>query len=251
MSDQVLELEGVTTEFRTGWGRAGHVLTAMDDISFAVCEGETLGLVGESGSGKTTTGAVALGLRKPTRGVVRFLGRPFDRRRGTVGQIQAVFQNPQWSLNPRMTVGASVVEPLSALGRSAPGPHTDTVLAMLDEVGLHRSVAERYPHELSGGQRQRVAVARALITRPRFIVFDEAVSALDVSVQAQVLNLVKDLQAENGFAALFISHDLGAVRYVAHRIAVMRQGSVVELADTERFYEAPSHAYSRQLLEGM
>ncbi|WP_291053403.1 ATP-binding cassette domain-containing protein [Herbiconiux sp.] len=251
MIENVLELDQVSTVFRSGWGRGRRELTAMDDITLSVPAGETLGLVGESGSGKTTTGSVALGLRRPTSGTVRFLGRPFDRRRGTAGQIQAVFQNPNWSLNPRLTVGASIAEPLSAAEGGSLSSHEDAVLTMLDEVGLHRSVAERHPHELSGGQRQRVAVARALITRPRFIVFDEAVSALDVSVQAQVLNLIKDLQAQNGFAALFISHDLGAVRYVSHRIAVMRLGEIVELAETERFYDAPEHDYSRRLLEGM
>jgi ABC-type glutathione transport system ATPase component len=181
---------------------------------------------------------------------VRFQGRPWDRR-ATVGRIQAVFQNPAYSLNPRLTVGASIAEPLGVLERGRAVAHEAAVLRMLDEVGLHRSVAERHPHELSGGQRQRVAIARALVTHPRFIVFDEAVSALDVSVQAQVLNLIKDLQAENGFSALFISHDLGAVRYVAQRIAVMQLGRIVELADTTRFYDAPEHDYSRRLLEGM
>jgi ABC-type glutathione transport system ATPase component len=160
-------------------------------------------------------------------------------------------QNPQWSLDPRLPVGLSVAEPLAALDGSSLGGHRDAVERMLRDVRLDPVLAARYPHELSGGQRQRIAIARALVTKPRFIVFDEAVSALDVSVQAQILNLIADLQAEHGFGALFISHDLAAVRYLAHRIAVMRLGEIVELADTERFYATPKHEYSRQLLEAL
>ncbi|TYB58166.1 ABC transporter ATP-binding protein [Nonomuraea sp. PA05] len=220
----------------------------MRRVSLQVAEGETLGLVGESGSGKTTTSRVALGLQRPTSGTVRFDGRPFPkRRRELAGRMQAVLQHPHWSLNPRMRVGQSVAEPLDVLGRT----EKNAVTEMLEHVGLGADFADRYPHELSGGQRQRVSIARALVTRPGFIVFDEAVSALDVSVQVQILNLIKDLQAEYGFSALFISHDLGAVRYVADRIAVMRQGEVVETADTRTFYTDPSHEYSKQLLEAL
>ncbi|NEE00200.1 ATP-binding cassette domain-containing protein [Phytoactinopolyspora halotolerans] len=247
-SSPVLELDEVTVTFSSGLFRREHV-HAMRGVSLRVEPGETLGLVGESGSGKTTASMVALGLRRPSSGAVRFEGAPLPRRRRELaGRMQVVLQHPQWSLDPRMWIGHSVAEPLVALGHSQPG---DAVRAMLEEVGLEPSFADRYPHELSGGQRQRVAVARALITRPRFIVFDEAVSALDVSVQAQILNLITDLQAEFGFSALFISHDLGAVRYVAHRIAVMRHGEVVETADTETFYTTPVHEYSRQLLEAL
>jgi ABC-type glutathione transport system ATPase component len=185
---------------------------------------------------------------------VRFEGRPFPKqRRRLAGRMHAVLQHPHWSLNPRMRVGQSVAEPLVVLGGGGKGKAevTARVHQMLEEVGLEAGLADRYPHELSGGQRQRVSIARALITRPEFIVFDEAVSALDVSVQVQILNLVKDLQDEFGFGALFISHDLGAVRYVADRIAVMRAGEVVETADTEVFYQAPAHEYSKQLLEAL
>jgi ABC-type oligopeptide transport system ATPase subunit len=248
---EVLALDQVTTVFRTGWGRGRRVLEAMKDVTFAIEEGETLGLVGESGSGKTTTGSVALALRKPTSGTVAFLGKPFGRRSERTGQLQSVPQNPYWSLNPRLPVGLSVAEPLAALDGSTLRSHATAVEALLGQVRLSPRLASRYPHELSGGQRQRIAIARALVTRPRFIVFDEAVSALDVSVQAQILNLIKDLQAEHGFGALFISHDLAAVRYVAHRIAVMRLGRIVELAETQRFYETPEHEYSRQLLEAL
>ena len=251
MSQSVLELDNVTTEFTSGWGRHRTVLAAMRRVTFDVRAGETLGLVGESGSGKSTTASVALGLRAPTAGAVRFLGKPFGRRQDRIGQIQAVPQNPLWSLDPRLRVGLSIAEPLAALDRSPLSNHQASVEAMLDQVRLDRALAQRFPHELSGGQRQRITIARALITRPRFIVFDEAVSALDVSVQAQILNLIADLQAEHGFGALFISHDLAAVRYVAHRIAVMRLGEIVELAETARFYAQPQHDYSRQLLEAL
>ncbi|MCG5218384.1 ATP-binding cassette domain-containing protein [Streptosporangium soli] len=244
----ILELDQVTVTFSTGPPLRRRALHAMRDVSLHVGEGETLGLVGESGSGKTTTGRVALGLRRPTSGTVSFEGRPFGRRRRELaGRMQAVLQHPHWSLNPRMRVGRSVAEPLVVLGRAERGE----VREMLEQVGLEAELADRYPHELSGGQRQRVSIARALITRPGFIVFDEAVSALDVSVQVQILNLIKDLQADFGFSALFISHDLGAVRYVADRIAVMRGGEVVETADTETFYTSPAHDYSKQLLRAL
>ncbi|MFJ8601581.1 ATP-binding cassette domain-containing protein [Streptomyces shenzhenensis] len=249
MSEPVLELDDVRVVFKRG---RGHTVTAMDGISFRIAAGETLGLVGESGSGKTTTGSVALGLRRPTSGTVRFLGAAQGRRRprgARAGAVQAVLQNPHWSLNPRLTVADSVAEPLAAVEAGRLRTHHPAALRILDQVGLPASFAQRLPHELSGGQRQRVAIARALITRPSFIVFDEAVSALDVSVQAHILNLIHDLQTEHHFAALFISHDLAAVRYLAHRVAVMRTGQIVELADAHRFYTAPRHPYSRQLLE--
>ncbi|GAA4706339.1 ATP-binding cassette domain-containing protein [Phytohabitans rumicis] len=242
-----LELDGVMVTFSSGLPPRRHVVRALNNVSLHVGTGETLGLLGESGSGKTTAGRVALGLQRPASGAVRFEGRPFPkRRRQLAGRMQAVLQHPHWSLNPRMRVGQSVAEPAVILGGRADG-----VPDMLERVGLEAALATRYPHELSGGQQQRVSIARALITQPRFIVFDEAVSALDVSVQAQILNLIKDLQAEFGFSALFISHDLGVVRYVADRIAVMRGGEVVETADTETFYTAPTHEYSKKLLEAL
>ncbi|MFC5823974.1 ABC transporter ATP-binding protein [Nonomuraea insulae] len=252
----ILELDDVTVTFTAGAPLRRVHLDAMKHVSLEVAEGETLGLVGESGSGKTTTSRVALGLQRPTTGTVRFDGRPFPkRRRELAGRMQAVLQHPHWSLNPRMRVGQSVAEPLDVLGRPmdgrADGRAGGAVGEMLEQVGLEAGFADRYPHELSGGQRQRVSIARALVTRPAFIVFDEAVSALDVSVQVQILNLIKDLQAEYGFSALFISHDLGAVRYVADRIAVMRKGEIVETADTATFYTHPSHEYSKQLLEAL
>ncbi|PSL00304.1 peptide/nickel transport system ATP-binding protein [Murinocardiopsis flavida] len=249
-SGPALELDRVEVVFGAGPLSRRPDTRALRGVSLAVAGGEMVGLVGESGSGKTTLGAVALGLLRPAAGAVRFDGAPFPkRRRSLAGRMQAVLQHPQWSLNPRMRVGTSIAEPLAVLGRADRDGRA--VRGMLDRVGLESGLADRYPHELSGGQRQRVSIARALITAPRFIVFDEAVSALDVSVQAQILNLIKDLQGELGFGALFISHDLGAVRYVADRIAVMRAGEIVETADTEVFWTAPEHEYSKQLMEAM
>jgi ABC-type glutathione transport system ATPase component len=227
----ILELDHVNVTFTAGppWRR--RFVHAMKDVSLRINEGEILGLVGESGSGKTTTSMVALGLHKPTSGKVLFDGKPFPRsRRALAGRMQAVLQHPQWSLNPRMRVGQCVAEPLAVLGGTTKAELVGRAEESLAQVGLEASFARRYPHELSGGQRQRVSIARALITRPPFVVFDEAVSALDVSVQAQILNLIKDLRAEFAFAALFISHDMAAVRYVADRTIVMRHG---EIADRE------------------
>ncbi|MGK3954328.1 ATP-binding cassette domain-containing protein [Microbacterium sp. I2] len=248
-SGAVVELDDVSVTFSSGVGRARREVRAMSGVSFAVAPGETLGLVGESGSGKTTTGAVVLGLQRPDSGVVRFEGEPLSRSlRSRAGRMQAVLQHPRWALDPRSTVVNSVLEPLLVHERR--GPRVEArALAMLEDVGLPAAFGDRRPHQLSGGQLQRVSIARALVTHPAFIVFDEAVSALDVSVQAQILNLIQDLQREHSFAALFISHDLAAVRYISHRVAVMRAGEIVELAPTEVFYELPSHPYSRQLFQ--
>ena len=241
-------MRSVDVHFASGplWARR-HVHAARE-VSFGVAAGETLGLVGESGSGKTTAGKVCLGLIKPTTGDVIFDGRPFDyRRRSRRGTLAAVLQHPQWSLNPRLHVGTSVAEPLVINGISGREETRRQTAEMLERVGLQPVLAKRYPHELSGGQRQRVAIARALITHPKFVVFDEAVSALDVSVQAQILNLIRELQSQAGFAALFISHDLAAVRYVADRIAVMYAGEIVESATAETLYGRGLHPYTRGL----
>ncbi|KTR85908.1 ABC transporter ATP-binding protein [Leucobacter chromiiresistens] len=247
----VLEMRGVSVSFTSGAGAKRRTVRAMNEVSLSVAPGETLGLVGESGSGKTTTAAVALGLRAPDSGDVRLLGRPMSRsRRATAGKIQAVLQHPHWSLNPRRRVGESVREPLTVARRDLDREQQRTrVGEMLEHVGLNPGFADRYPHELSGGQRQRVSVARALVTEPRFIVFDEAVSALDVAVQMQILALIRELQQQHRFGALFISHDLGAVQRVADRVAVLFRGDLVETAGTAQFFAAPSHPYSQQLLE--
>ena len=248
----VLELDAVCVDYRTGSGFRRGTLSAVVDVSLTVAAGQTVGLVGESGSGKSTTGMVAVGLRRPTSGRVMFDGAPMTgprRDRNARGAVQAVLKNPQSSLDPRMRIASSVAEPLAILGTADRAECATRVGEALADVGLDASLADRYPHELSGGQQQRVAIARALITRPRFILFDESVSALDVSVQAQILNLVKQLQAEHGFAALFITHDLDVVRYIASQIVVMSQGRAVESAPVEEFFHSPAHPYSRQLLE--
>jgi len=240
-------LRGIRVQYRRRGVLAQGTVDAVRGVDLAIARGETLGLVGESGSGKTTLARVALGLVAPTAGEVRLEGVPLgprDRRRGA---LAVVFQHPEWALNPRLRCGTSVAEPLVVQGVGDRAARRARVHAILADVGLDPALADRYPGELSGGQRQRMAIARALATRPRFVVFDEAVSALDVSVQSQILNLVKRLQAENGFAALFISHDLAATRYVAHRIAVMRHGTILETAPAAAFYGEPEHAYSREL----
>ena len=247
MNGAVISLVDAGVTFQAGqiWERRS--VDAVKAVSFAIRGGETLGLVGESGSGKTTIGRICLGAVRPTRGAVHFEDQPFPRQRGALpGRLAVVLQHPEWALNPRLRCGVSVAEPLRVIGEGADAARR-RVADMLERVGLEPSLARRYPHELSGGQRQRMAIARALITNPRFVVFDEAVSALDVSVQTQVLNLVKELQQREGFAALFISHDLAATRYVSHRIAVLYAGEIMELAPVERFYERPSHPYSRAL----
>ena len=248
MTEFVIALEdaGVTYRGNAIWGNSD--IHAVSGVSLTIRAGETLGLVGESGSGKTTVGRLCLGLVRPTRGRVVFEDAPIaGARRNLRGKLSVVLQHPDWALNPRLRVATSVVEPLSVLGVASVSEQQAKARQILERVGLDESLASRYPHELSGGQRQRVAIARALITNPRLVVFDEAVSALDVSVQAQVLNLIKDLQYKSGFAALFISHDVAATRYVSHRIAVMYSGVLMELAPAVRFYGKPQHPYSRAL----
>ena len=245
MSEPVVRLRNVWVTYRGRFFRPAF--DAVREVSLDIARGETLGLVGESGSGKSTLGRLCLGLTAPSRGEMAFEGHPFGRLRNRAGQLSVVLQFPEWALNPRLRCGRSVEEPLVVLGVGA-AERKRRVGAMLESVGLDAAVAERLPGQLSGGQRQRVAIARALVTEPRFIVFDEAVSALDVSVQAQVLNLIRDLQAQHRFGALFISHDVAATRYLSHRIAVMREGEIVEIGPSERFYGQPEHEYSRALL---
>ena len=226
---------------------------AVDDVSFTIGEGETFALVGESGCGKTTTGRCLLHLMKPTAGEILFDGQDVSRLRGQAlhdfkRRVQIVFQDPFSSLNPRFTVGRTVGEPL-AVHRICPRSEIPKrVAGLLEMVGLRPEYAHRYPHEFSGGQRQRVGVARALALNPRLIVADEPVSALDVSVQAQIINLMMDLQKRLGVAYLFISHNLPVVRHLAHRTAVMYLGKVVESGPTEEVFARPRHPYTQALL---
>ena len=248
MNQPIIDVADCAVTYQVGPAWSRRRIEAVRSVSLAIAAGETVGLVGESGSGKTTVGRLCLGLVRPNRGEVRFAGAPLVRGRGRIrGQLSVVLQHPDWALNPRLKSGVSVAEPLSILGAGSAAERAGQVAEMLELVGLDPGFAGRYPHELSGGQRQRMAIARALITEPRLVVFDEAVSALDVSVQAQVLNLIKALQASKGFAALFIAHDMAATRYVSHRIAVMYAGELMEVAPAHRFYTSPQHPYSRAL----
>ena len=233
-----------------------EAVKAVDNISFDVMPGETLGLVGESGCGKSTAARVILRLLEPTAGSVLFEGRnlfEFNRsqQKAVRAKMQIVFQDPFSSLDPRKTIGKIIAEPLSVHKYGSRGEIRERVLEIMSKVGLDPDFMKRYPHEFSGGQRQRVVIARALALNPVFVVCDEPVSALDVSIQAQVLNLLKDLQQEMHLSYLFISHDLGVVRFISDRIAVMHLGKIVELATTSELFEKPLHPYTLALLSSL
>ena len=233
----------------------GHV-RAVDDVSFSILRGETLGLVGESGCGKTTLGRAILHLYRPTAGRVEFEGQDLstlgkEALRRVRRRMQVVFQDPFSSLNPRMTIGATLAEPLEVHGIRPPEGVRPFVAHLLERVGLKATFADRYPHEFSGGQRQRIGIARALSLTPSFIVADEPITSLDVSIQAQVVNLLQDLQAEYGLTYLFITHDLSMVRHLCDRVAVMYLGRVVEMAPVEELFTRPLHPYTQALLSAI
>ncbi|MCF7548283.1 MULTISPECIES: ABC transporter ATP-binding protein [Pseudonocardia] len=246
----LVEVRGLTREFRLG---RKATLRAVDDVSFTIARGETLGLVGESGSGKSTTARLVLRLDDPTAGEVRFDGTDITRVRGAAWRelrrrAQLIYQNPYASLDPRFTVEEVVTEPLRAFGIGTRATQRQRAAELVGRVALPEAMLARRPVELSGGQRQRIAIARALALSPDLVVCDEPVSALDVSVQAQVLELLEELQTEQGLAYLFISHDLAVVRRIAHRVGVMRQGRLLELRPTEELFTDPHHDYTRELL---
>ena len=249
----LLEVRDLVKHFTVGRG----IVRAVEGVSFSIERGETLGLVGESGCGKTTTGRCILQLERPTSGTVRFEGRELTtlnqtELRAVRRKMQVIFQDPYSSLNPRMTVGQIIAEPIAVhnvvSGAAARGAR---VKDLLNRVGLLSQHANRYPHEMSGGQRQRVGIARALAMEPSLIVCDEPVSALDVSIQAQIINLLEDLQAEFGLTYLFIAHDLAVVRHISDRVIVMYLGKIAEMADRKTIYDSPKHPYTRALLSAV
>ncbi|AYC30224.1 ABC transporter ATP-binding protein [Paenisporosarcina cavernae] len=259
MTEPLLKVEGLKKYFPIKKGllarEAGHV-KAVDDVSFEVYEGETLGIVGESGCGKSTTGRMLMRLLDPTEGKVTFNGRVLteaskEEMRKARREIQMVFQDPYASLNPRHTIGKILEEPLIVHGIGDAKERKKKVYELLEIVGLSSYHAKRYPHQFSGGQRQRIGIARALMTNPKLIIADEPVSALDVSIQSQVLNLMQDLQKDLKLTYIFIAHDLGVVRHISDRVGVMYLGKMVELASSEGLYDKPLHPYTKALLSAV
>jgi oligopeptide transport system ATP-binding protein len=259
VSEPLLQVKGLKKYFPITGGVFGKKIgevKAVDDVTFTVYKGETLGIVGESGCGKSTTGRMLLRLIEPTEGSIVFEGKEVTKLskselRKMRRDMQMIFQDPFASLNPRHTVEKILEEPLVVHGIGSKEERKKRLQEMLEVVGLGRYHAKRYPHQFSGGQRQRIGIARALMTNPKLIIADEPVSALDVSIQAQVLNLLEDLQKEFGLTYIFIAHDLGVVRHISDRVGVMYLGRLVELADSDQLYESPKHPYTKALLSAV
>lgn len=254
MSKNLIEVEGLRKYFNVGKGK---VLKAVDNINFTIREGETLGMVGESGCGKTTAGRTVLRLYEPTAGSVKYNGTDIyklssGKMKALRRDMQMIFQDPYASLNPRLTVSDIIGEALDIHGMAGSrAERKKRIEELLDLVGLNHDHATRYPHEFSGGQRQRIGIARSLAVNPKFIVCDEPISALDVSIQAQVVNLLKELQDRLGLTYLFIAHDLSMVKHISDRVAVMYLGKMVELAESEELYANPIHPYTKSLLSAI
>ena len=256
MSEHILEVKNLCKYFYSGKNKPP--MKAVDDVSFYIEKGETVGLVGESGCGKTTTGRTIIRLYQPTSGEIWFNSKRIDGKlnaeetRQVTSKMQMVFQDPVASLNPRMTVEEIICEGVK-INKLYPDKteRRNQVYKMLDMVGLTREHATRYPHEFSGGQRQRICIARALITQPDLLIADEPISALDVSIQAQILNILNDLRKELGLTILFIAHDLSVVKYFSNRVAVMNAGRIVEMSSSDEIYRDPRHAYTKSLLSAI
>ncbi len=256
MTELILQAEGVTKDYvaaRSFLGKPTRVVQAVRGVNLSIAAGTTLALVGESGSGKSTLGRCIAGLVRPSTGKIRLAGHDVRQLSGASllsfrRQVQTIFQDPYSSLNPRRTVGEAIMDGMVIHNLYTPEERHARMLGLLARVGLQSDHAKRFPHQFSGGQRQRIAIARALALEPRFIVADEAVSALDVSVKAQVLDLLADLQAEKGLTYLFISHDLGVVRHIADRVAIMAAGELIEEGECDQIFEAPVEGYTRDLI---
>lgn len=255
MTQKILEVQHLKRYFNRGNGK---VVRAVDDVSFTISRGETFGLVGESGSGKTTTGRNIIRLDRPTAGKIVFDGQNISTIHGRKEQLafaqkaQMIFQDPQASLNPRMTVEDIIAEGIDVQGLAHNKQERHAMVTrLLKTVGLNADHASRYPHEFSGGQRQRIGIARALAVNPQFIIADEPISALDVSIQAQVVNLMKDLQQKRGITYLFIAHDLSMVKYISDRIGVMHRGRLLEVGPADEVYEHPLHPYTESLISAV
>ena len=251
----ILKVEGLKTYFPVGGGLFGkkQIVKAVNDVSFEVMEHETFGLVGESGCGKSTLGRTLVKIYEPTEGKIEFMGKDITKLNGSEMQdfrrnVQMIFQDPYASLNPRMTVGEIIREPMEIHNIGTPKERDEKVASLLETVGLKPDHVRRYPHEFSGGQRQRISIARTLALDPKFIVCDEPISALDVSIQAQIINLLERIQRERGISYLFIAHDLGAVKHISNRIGAMYLGSLVEIGSSDDLYHHPLHPYTQALL---